>query len=83
LASNVSYKASVAGDLRRLDKPTVRRLLTKLERVLSTNSNAGAPLTGEFKGLFHYRVGDYLVVYAKVADGVLVLRIRHRKDVYR
>ena len=83
MASKVSYKAAVAGDLKRLDKPTARRILEKLERTLSDNPDAGIPLSGEFRGLFKYRVGDYRVMYAKTPDGVLVLRIRHRKDAYR
>ena len=83
MASRITYKATVGGDLRRLDKPAVRRVLEKLERILSSNPNAGIPLTGEFRGLFKLRVGDYRVIYAKTADGVLVLRIGHRKDVYR
>ena len=83
MASRITYKDSVVGDLRRLDKPTARRVLEKLERALSAHPDAGAPLSGEFRGLFRYRVGDYRVVYTKTSDGVLVLRIRHRKDVYR
>ena len=83
MASRISYKSSVAGDLRRLDKPTARRILDKLERVLSGNPDAGIPLTGEFRGLFKLRIGDYRVIYAKPAEGVLVLRIGHRKAVYR
>ena len=83
MASKVSYKAAVAGDLKRLDKPTARRILEKLERTLSGNPDAGIPLSGEFHGLFKYHVGDYRVMYAKTPTGVLVLRIRHRKDAYR
>ena len=83
MASRIIYKSSIAGDLRRLDKPTARRVLEKLERVLSGNPDMGIPLTGEFRGLFKLRVGDYRVIYAKAKDGVLVLRIGHRKNVYR
>ena len=83
MASKISYKASVSGDVRRLDKPIARRIISTLEHDLAVNPNAGIPLTGEFRGLFKYRVGDYRVVYAKTPEGVLVLRIRHRKDVYR
>ena len=81
MASRVSYKASVAGDLKRLDTSAARRIIEKLERVLSIDPNTGIPLTGEFHGLFKYRVGDYRVIYAKTSDGVLVLRIGHRKGV--
>jgi mRNA interferase RelE/StbE len=82
LAFKITYKASVAGDLRRLDKPVARRVLEKLEHVLAATPNAGIPLTGEFHGLFKFRVGDYRVIYTKTREGFLVLRIGHRKDVH-
>lgn len=83
MASKVSYKSSVEHDLKRIDKPMVSRLLTQLEKALSANPNAGEPLRGEFRGLFKYRIGDYRVVYSRSSEGVLVLRIRHRREVYR
>ena len=83
MASKVSYKSSVEHDLKKLDKPIASRLLTKLERTLSANPDAGEPLGGEFRGLFKYRIGDYQVIYAKVPEGILVVRIRHRRESYR
>lgn len=78
----VAYKASVAKDIRELDKPTARRVLAKLEKVLGDDPDAGVPLKGDFKGLFRYRIGDYRVIYAKIGGGVLILRIVHRKEAY-
>ena len=82
-SKSIAFKSSVEHDLKRLDRPVARRLLDQLERVLADDPDAGEPLRGEFRGLYKYRVGDYRVVYTKTADGVLVLRIGHRKDVYR
>lgn len=79
----VVYKASVAGDLKRIDKTHARKLLAKLEEVLGRNPHAGESLKGEFQGLFKYRIGDYRVIYTKTSEGVLVLRIAHRKEAYR
>ena len=83
MVCKVSYKASVEKDLRRIDKQTVTRLLRKLEAELSKDPSKGERIKGEFEGLFNYRIGDYSVIYTRTADGVLVLRISHRKDVYR
>ena len=83
MASKVSYKSSADHDLKKLDRPVVRRLLTQLEQALSSDPDAGEPLRGEFRGLFKYRIGDYRVIYAKTREGVLVLRIKHRREVYR
>lgn len=83
MASKITYKASVERDLKKLDRPTAARLLAKLERDLGADPDRGLPLTGEFHGLFKYRIGDHRVIYAKTTDGLLVIRIGHRKDVYR
>lgn len=79
----VDYKSSIKKDLKKLDKPTARKLLNKLEDVLSKNPHIGEPLKGKFKGLFKYRIGDYRIFYAKGIDFVLVVRIRDRKEAYR
>ena len=81
--ARVDYKASVAGDLNRLDPPVASRILTKVEGALIGGGRSVEPLTGEFAGLFRLRVGDYRVIYAKTAAGCLVLRIGHRGEVYR
>ena len=43
------------------------------------------PLQGEFKGLFRLKLRTYRVIYEKQGDKliVLVLRVAHRKDVYK
>ena len=83
MAFKIAYKASIERDLRRIDKTIVRRLLGKLEDELSKNPPRGETLKGEFDGLFKYRIGDYRVIYTKTQEGVLILRIAHRKEAYR
>lgn len=52
---------------------------------LRSNPLAGRPLAAEWKGLRRLRVGSYRVIYA--FDGkelkIAVVRVRHRRDVYR
>ncbi len=83
MAHRVEYKSSVAKDLRRLDKKEAGRVLKELEDALRADPDCGEPLKGRFKGLLKLRIGDYRVIYARTEDGVLVLRIGHRKSVYR
>lgn len=63
--------------------PETTRIMDKLEKILIGNPEKGEPLKGKYKGLFKLRVGDYRVVYAKTKNGVLILRVRHRKHAYR
>ncbi len=79
----IVYKSSAFKDLKHLDKDIARQILTQLETRLSNDPNCGTPLKGQFKGLLKYRVGNYRVVYTKTSSEVLILRIAHRKNVYK
>ena len=83
MAFSVSYKKSVTRDLKNLDKSEAKRVIDKLERELRKDPDGGEQLKGKFAGLSRLRVGDYRVIYTRTKDGVLVLLIAHRKDVYR
>ncbi|MCK5153616.1 MAG: type II toxin-antitoxin system RelE/ParE family toxin [Spirochaetales bacterium] len=39
-------------------------------------------LKGQFTELRKFGVGNYSVIYSIIDDSSLILRIRHRKDVY-
>ena len=80
---SVHYKKSVTKDLKNLDKSEAKRVIDKLERELKKDPDGGEQLKGKFAGLSKIRVGDYRVIYTRTKDGVLILLIAHRKDVYR
>lgn len=79
MASRVLYKASVERDLKKLDKAEAARVLDKIESDLAADPSQGEPLKGTFEGLLKHRIGDYRVVYAKTGEGILVLRVGHRR----
>jgi mRNA interferase RelE/StbE len=83
LAYNVLYKRSVQRDLKKLPRAEVQRILSQVEEELSKNAETYPVLKGQFAGLRKCRVGDYRVIYALFENEVLVLRIGHRKDVYK
>ena len=83
MAYNIVYKKSVQRDLKKLSKAEARRVLNQVEEELSRKADTYPVLKGQFAGLRKYRVGDYRVIYAILGDEVLVLRIGHRKEVYR
>jgi mRNA interferase RelE/StbE len=83
LPYKVYYKASIERDLKKIDKAEAKRILNKIEKELRKDPYKGEKLKGEFRGLFRYRVGDYRVICARTSDGILVLRVGHRKDIYR
>lgn len=79
----ISYKGSVSKDLEKLPPADAVRVVTKLEEAMRGEGHKGEALSGKFKGLYKLRVGDYRVVYSKTERGFLILRIGHRREVYR
>lgn len=73
--------AKALGDIARADR---LRLIAAIDR-LAENPAAGSVLKGELAGLRRVRVGSYRIVYEVQADElvVLVVRIGHRRDIYR
>jgi mRNA interferase RelE/StbE len=89
LAWRIEFAASAAKQLRRLDPAVARRILAFLrERVAPTDDprSIGEALKGADLGNFwKYRVGDYRVI-SEINDRevrVLVVRLGHRREVYR
>ncbi len=86
--SSVSYsikiKSSAAKALTRIDVKERTRLVQTIDR-LADEPSAGSALKGEFGGLRRLRVGRYRIIYEAIHREltVLVVRIGHRKDVYR
>ena len=52
------------------------------QRLTTSPHEYGQPLRKTLKGYWKLRVGDYRVVYRVEKKTVVVLGIRHRKDVY-
>jgi mRNA interferase RelE/StbE len=89
LAWRIEFADSAAKQLRKLDPPTALRIAKFLrERVGEAKDprTLGAALRGDELGQFwKYRVGDYRIV-AEIRDReihILVVRVGHRRDVYR
>ena len=57
--------------------------MNKLASELSKKADEIPELKGTFAGLRKYRIGDYRIIYSIIHNTVLVVRIRHRKDVYK
>ena len=82
MAFDIAYKKSVQKDLANLGKAEARRILDKIEKELALRADAYPVLKGEYAGMRKLRVGDYRVIFAVLAEQVLVLRIGHRREIY-
>lgn len=83
MAYNINYKSSVEKDLKNISKEEIPGILDKIETTLSKDPYAYPKLKGEFKSLRKFRIGKYRIVYTISENQITVLKIGHRKDIYR
>lgn len=82
MSFNVTFKRSVAKDLRRIDRLRAKRILDRIESTLPARALEFPELGGKFAGLRKFRIGSYRVIYTILGENVLILRISHRKEAY-
>ena len=83
MAYKILYKKSVYRDLKKLGPAEAAKVIAKLEKELSKKADSYPTLKGQFAGLRKYRFSDYRVIYALLEKEVVVLRIGHRKEIYK
>jgi mRNA interferase RelE/StbE len=88
MAWSVQFHPDAAKDLGKLDRADAARILKTLEKRIAARKDPrtlGAPLRGEHEGYWRWRIGHYRVI-ARIEDEritLLVVRVAHRKEVYR
>lgn len=83
---SLRFKESVAKDLRRIGKGEAARVLQAVrQKLLPDPQGAGKQLKGSDGVLWSFRSGDYRVLYTMNDQElwVLVVRVGHRKEVYK
>ena len=92
---SLEFDKKASKDILSLDKSTRNFILDELENFINNfdedyekelmKLTKIKALQGEFKGLYRLKLRTYRVVYEKINNKlvILVLRVSHRKDVYR
>jgi mRNA interferase RelE/StbE len=81
----ITFKNSALKELERLPKSTVRKIVVAIDGLEVDPKPIGVKKLKDSNDLYRIRVGDYRVIYA-INEGVKIvniLRIGHRKDIYR
>ena len=88
MAWRIEFLPAAEKELAKLGRPEAKRITQTLKtRIapLDDPRKLGTALAGELGGLWRWRIGDYRVV-ARIEDEritILVVRVAHRREVYR
>jgi len=81
----INYTHSAISDLNLLSREIQKRIAKKMKFF----GNSGEPLKfaehlTDFRDAeFRFRVGEYRVLFDVVGNSIFVLKIKHRKDIYK
>jgi mRNA interferase RelE/StbE len=81
--AKIEWNEDAIKDLGNLDKPIAQRILKKIDW-LSDNFEkvTPEPLTGQLKGTYKLRIGDWRVVYTIEGQTLVIQFIGHRRHIY-
>ena len=77
------YTKSSAKDIQKLDTVVKKRLKNKLETYAKNPIFYGKKLIDSSLGTYRWRIGNYRIIFDIDAKNIVILRIRHRREIYR
>ena len=85
----IVYSDKALKNLSALDRQISKRIVRKIEKYgeMTDPLSYAKALVGSLSGMYRYRIGDYRVLFEVDSSGtvtiLLILTIKHRKDVYK
>jgi len=85
LAYKLLFDDKVSKDLKKIDKSWQKKILEAIKTKLVKNPYIGKKLVGDLSSYYRYRINDYRIIYEILEDEIVlvVIKIKHRKDVYK
>lgn len=83
MAYKLVYTKRAKKDADKLNPPVKKRIGKKIISLRKTPRKKSKKLINPELGTYRYRIGDYRIIFDIDNKKVVVLRIQHRKDVYK
>jgi mRNA interferase RelE/StbE len=80
---NLVYTKRAIRDVRKLEAPIKLRIGKALLRFQEDPLKYSEKITDPKLGSYRLRIGDYRVIFDLEGEDIVILRIGHRRDIYR
>lgn len=77
------YTKTAARDIQKLDSVAKRRIGNKLKEYSKSPLTYAKKLTDPKIGMYRWRIGNYRIVFDIEGNNLVILRVGHRKEIYR
>lgn len=84
MSNRIHWSDAAKANLRSIDREAALGILKGLARFVKTNAGDIKQLHGFSPPQYRLRIGDWRVVFRKIGeDEIEIVRVQHRKEVYR
>ncbi len=77
------YTQTAVKDIKKLDTIAQKRLQKKLTLLATNPLHYSKKLIHSDLGTYRYRVGDYRIVFDLNSKDIIILRVGHRREIYK
>ncbi len=77
------YTKTAYQDIQKLDRVAKKRIKKKLEEYILDPLHHAKKLTGSAIGSYRWRIGNYRIVFDIDKNNVIILRVGHRREIYK
>jgi mRNA interferase RelE/StbE len=77
------YTRTAGKDIQKINVATRKKLGLKLKKLETNPLGLSKKLSNSPIGHYRYRIGDYRIIFNIVGQTIVILRVRHRREVYR
>ena len=77
------YTKTAYQDIQKLDQVAKKRIKKKLEEYVKKPLYYVKNLTDSAIGSYRWRIGNYRVVFDIDKDKIIILRVGHRREIYK
>lgn len=77
------YTKKAIKDIEKLDKVVKKRIKIALESFCDDPLTVSKKLVNSKIGSYRFRVGDWRIVFDLERNNIIILRVGHRREIYR
>lgn len=77
------YTERAAKDIAKLDRAAQERIKKTLERYKEAPFHYARKMVDPKLGSYRFRIGEYRVIFDIEGDKIVILRVGHRREIYR
>jgi mRNA interferase RelE/StbE len=81
--SKIIFTERAARDFKKLNIDQQKRIGSKLLEYSNDPLTSAKKLSNPVLGTFRYRIGEHRIIFDYIDDEIIVLRVGHRKDIYK